>query len=1103
MLEDNAEFLNTLRLANRLVYLCGAGFSMSIGEHDANWDKWIRTGASYLEKTVRETIDNKLSSGEADDMIRAAGQMLEGLKAEKQYEGFMDATIGTIKATQKDLMEAAVLVSRSGDFFATTNYDMAIEDATGLEPVTYKMPGEILNVIRGEDKPKIIHLHGAYNPKLGLDDIVADEKQYSDILAAEGAQFIQNLLSTYPIIVVGCGGTIGDPNLSHFLKFAGEHLKLDVPYYYLYCERESVAVVPDGMIPVCYGKDYSDLPTFMLQLSMYRIRHRTCMEEICKVNPYLELPKTSTAYSRMHYVSRYTDFIGRKNEWERLNDFLQQDAAFSWWMVTGEAGIGKSRLLLEWTGHLPSNWFGFFANTTDEKAGKFYKDFKPFADTVTVVDYIAGHEDACAKIVARLRESFAATRYQLRILLVERHYEPDKKDWFYVLEKAFFPSEKIIFEDSSYRSGRKKVMIPLEVKALGDSEERQYIARYVEKYVPELEVEELCVKYLSNITGTAETIYDCYRKLLREFRSPLYLSIFIEVWIYKSGEVSVKNAYELLECYMEKEEQRWLARLHHDKGLLYSYLKILALGCAADAVCVNEDCFFYQKQADQIYDFFISEKEAGKKQISWTDLFAYTVLDKNTQGMLYYIVEPLYPDIIREFIVMYYTDDSEIYAFVKSARHISILEFAPFLIHAVEDFPDSELFHQMIKIEPDSAQEYFEYYIPWMTLLRELPDHDYIIECLLTSPEEVTDMYGLWEMNLWVRLAVAQGERLSAGKVTLQDYYRRAKKCIEYLNRKINFKEVMAGAHEVMEAWFVQLHNLSDIHRATEYLSMMDQVSAKITDEEAAQITATMCAENHRRMIVHHVNEHNYSAARQDLNVIDQYLQIYPEDEDIDRAFIAGAEDIGFSLCYNKKFHQAEKLVQQIENKYKATKGLAYAEVLVIIYANLYVNQAEVIDDYRLENNESQKLKQAYEKVSLYKAKIAELFEQYQNSERMLSAYATMISDDLMRKSLNGLKPRVTKEQYENFIEWHNTWRDSLEIGEAFGRILFVIIDGMLNNPKKESQMKTLLLKLKNLANELEPLYKMDESKNELHSYVEMIERTISAISLRRKIFGV
>ena len=68
----------------------------------------------------------------------------------------------------------------------------------------------------------------------------------------------------------------------------------------------------------------------------------------------------------------------------------------------------------------------------------------------------------------------------------------------------------------------------------------------------------------------------------------------------------------------------------------------------------------------------------------------------------------------------------------------------------------------------------------------------------------------------------------------------------------------------------------------------------------------------------------------------------------------------------------------------------------------------------------------------------------------------------------------MTKEQYENLIEWHNTWRDSLEIGEAFGRILFVIMDGMLNNPK-----------------------------NELHSYVEMIERTISAISLRRKIFGV
>ena len=56
-----------------------------------------------------------------------------------------------------------------------------------------------------------------------MDDIIADGPQYQSILDNSGAQFIQNLLSTYPIIIVGCGGTVEDPNLAGFLSFAAEN----------------------------------------------------------------------------------------------------------------------------------------------------------------------------------------------------------------------------------------------------------------------------------------------------------------------------------------------------------------------------------------------------------------------------------------------------------------------------------------------------------------------------------------------------------------------------------------------------------------------------------------------------------------------------------------------------------------------------------------------------------------------------------------------------------------------------------------------------------------------------------------------------------------
>lgn len=64
----------------------------------------------------------------------------------------------------------------------------------------------------------MIHLHGRYDKENGVDDIIADGSQYQSILDNSGAQFIQNLLSTYPIIIVGCGGTVEDPNLAGFLS---------------------------------------------------------------------------------------------------------------------------------------------------------------------------------------------------------------------------------------------------------------------------------------------------------------------------------------------------------------------------------------------------------------------------------------------------------------------------------------------------------------------------------------------------------------------------------------------------------------------------------------------------------------------------------------------------------------------------------------------------------------------------------------------------------------------------------------------------------------------------------------------------------------------
>lgn len=67
-----------------------------------------------------------------------------------------------------------------------------------------------------------------------------------------------------------------------------------------------------------------------------------------------------------------------------------------WWSLVGKGGIGKSRLVYQWLKQLSNNWFGFFAKTDVDV--ERYREFKPFSDTVIVIDYVLGNEDKCATI---------------------------------------------------------------------------------------------------------------------------------------------------------------------------------------------------------------------------------------------------------------------------------------------------------------------------------------------------------------------------------------------------------------------------------------------------------------------------------------------------------------------------------------------------------------------------------------------------------------------------------------------------------------------------------------------------------------------------------
>ena len=159
-----------------------------------------------------------------------------------------------------------------------------------------------------------------------------------------------------------------------------------------------------NVIPVCYGMEYSDLSNAVEDMANYRIRTRYRDSGIIRVNPYVKTRKSFTASYRLHYLNEFCKFVGREKELVELNNFCSADKEVLWWSLVGKGGIGKSRLVYQWLKQLSNNWFGFFAKTDVDV--ERYREFKPFSDTVIVIDYVLGNEDKCATIVTTLFERF-------------------------------------------------------------------------------------------------------------------------------------------------------------------------------------------------------------------------------------------------------------------------------------------------------------------------------------------------------------------------------------------------------------------------------------------------------------------------------------------------------------------------------------------------------------------------------------------------------------------------------------------------------------------------------------------------------------------------
>ena len=151
--------------------------------------------------------------------------------------------------------------------------------------------------------------------------------------------------------------------------------------------------------------------------------------------PPVHVPVTDRAIAWLAFSSRATRLVGREAECSRLLEFLNSPRRFSWWLVTGTAGSGKSRLALELCRQAEPEWRAGFLSRT-EKDFK-WSQFSPSQKTLIVIDYVASRAaDVGEAVLALCRASSSFTK-PVRVLLVER----DKSSWWTTFSREASLSE--------------------------------------------------------------------------------------------------------------------------------------------------------------------------------------------------------------------------------------------------------------------------------------------------------------------------------------------------------------------------------------------------------------------------------------------------------------------------------------------------------------------------------------------------------------------------------------------------------------------------------------------------------------------------------------
>jgi hypothetical protein len=364
---------------------------------------------------------------------------------------------------------------------------------------------------------------------------------------------------------------------------------------------------------------------------------------------------------RLSFTTRTIPFVGRIYEQGIIDNFLHASAQFLWMPLSGPAGSGKSRLMLEYCLGQAAQWGRAGFLEPDATQPDWYR-WQPPERTLITVDYPLAHVEVTRDMLLALSKR-TDLRHRVRVVLLDR-----------------------IVGDAWER------------RLFGGGTPLLTILQY--KYPDALHLDSLDVESAKALqaalladTGLSmdNTAEDCLAS--SETRSLLPLFLAMSAYAVSEGRRGAVNwrPEQLIGDWLHRERERFWG----PSGVTESEERLICLACISGAVGV--DLVFGDAYAGCHIDF--EHVRTSRYQII-TGIGVDSFFD------------PLVPDILGEYLVLETLLSSGVNhpynrALLQAAWEHSAEKTASFMLRVMQDFPNHAATLAVLRLKPIEASHEF------------------------------------------------------------------------------------------------------------------------------------------------------------------------------------------------------------------------------------------------------------------------------------------------------------------------------------------------------------------------------------------------------------